>query len=138
MSTVINYYYHKYYIYVYIESVKVLRTTRTVMSKAPRIKPANTKSRDGDLITYTYYQEGKLKDGTIVYHKHTNVRTVQTSDQKRKPRKTADTPLTDRQTILAKKKLLRAMRKQILENDDYSLEHIRKLKDMTGVLVRAF
>lgn len=108
------------------------------MSKAPRIKPANTKSRTGDLITYTYYQEGKLKNGTIVYHKHTNVRTVQKSNQKRKPRKTADTPLTDRQTILAKKKLLRAMRKQILQNDDYSLEHIRKLKDMTSVLVRAF
>jgi hypothetical protein len=105
---------------------------------APRIRPVNTRTRNGNQIVYTYYNEGILKDGTIVYHKHTNTRTTKDKTLGRKPRKTAETPLTDRQKLLAKKKVLRAMRKQILENDEYSLEHIMRLKDITPVLVRAF
>lgn len=111
------------------------------MSKAPRVKPQKTKATSdcGKFYIYTYWKPCVLKDGSIVYHKHINRRavTIRPDNWKRKPRKKPDSPLTEKQKHIKKRKLLNLLKNKILKDNTYTLENTQKLYDMCR-LVQAF
>jgi hypothetical protein len=118
------------------------------MSKAPRIKPANTKKQSpcGLFFIYTYWTPSILADGSVVFHKHINRRPKARRDEngrsikQRKPRKHPDAPLTQNQQKVEKRKLLNRLKHQILNNDKYTLDNTRKLyeKFATPAIISAW
>lgn len=110
------------------------------MSKAPTTKPASCKHVDeqGNKV-YTYYREGVLKNGDIVYHKLTLTKPPVDP----RPRKSRSDKKNMSESVYQqqkeKRKVLNLLKKTILENDDYSYIDVRNLyeKFKTPALIQA-
>ena len=114
-----------------IQAPRVCRINAKIKARTPTEKPRNTKetSECGRYQIYTYWLPWLKKDGSTVYHKHVNKRviTVKDPNKKRKPRKTDETPLTERQKQMQKRKLLNLLKNQILRDPKYTLENTQTL-----------
>ena len=112
------------------------------MSKAPQTRPDNTSvfNKVTNMTTYTYWREGRLKNGDIVYHRQNVTRNKSTIKTPRKGR-------SDKRDIadsvykqnIQKRKALNNLKRVILNNDDYTYVDVMNLyeKFKTPQLIKA-
>ena len=80
------------------------------MSKAPTVRPKNTKRTHNGCIYYTYWRPVTLKSGKVVYHKKTDTRKIRCLN------------------IKEKKKHLHKAQQRISHCPSFSLEEIQKFR----------
>ena len=100
------------------------------MSKAPRIQPPNTCVYDKttNKTIYTYWREGRLKNGDIVFHKQTVIKNIKDSNEPRKERSDKkDIADSQHKQNIQKRKLVNSLKRAILDNNDYTYLDVQNL-----------